>query len=352
MRFIGIVFSLFLLWNEQSYAETVIVHTSQEIGGEQLNATEAITNKSKVNYDIRNKLKKDIGFTYYPGTMVRHSKFDKNKKGYDVTYNIGAFGLREINQKLVNPEAPKHFIIAGDSAVFGEGCNDEDTIVAKLAPFERKAHFYNFGVRGGAAHNTMALMDSYPWESLIKEKEGVFVYAFENGWMVQRIIGSLDYSSWDRGQSPYYKLENNKLVRQGTFRDRFFVYWFYRLINSSSWARKYIIDLPRLGVDHIQLVAELFKRMKLNYLQHFPKGKFIVSMRSTATQIEPQLFVRLKDILETSGITVISLPERVHVAGEVLIPNKDYHPNGVGNQVMAQIYIDALRKINVLPMEH
>ncbi|MEA9357734.1 hypothetical protein SHI21_16000 [Bacteriovorax sp. PP10] len=350
MRLIGLVFS-FLLLSGQSYSETVVVHTSQEIGGEHLNATESITYNTKINYEVRDKLKKDVGFTYYPETRVRHSKFDKQGQGYDVTYSIGAFGLRDINQKLVNPKAKKHFIIAGDSTVFGEGCNDGDTIVAKLAPFETNAHFYNFGMRGGAVHNTMALMDSYPWHTLIKEKEGVFIYAFENGWMLQRIIGSLDYSSWDRGQSPYYKLENNKLVRQGTFRDRFFVYWFYRLINSSTWLRKYIIDLPRLNEDHTQLVVELFKRMKLNYSEHFPQGKFIVSMRDTALQIGPQLFVSLKNKLETAGITVITLPERVHVAEEVLIPNKDYHPNGVGNQAMAHLYIDALKKINVLPME-
>lgn len=350
MRLIGVVFPLFLLLNQKIYSETVVVKTSQEIHGERLSATEAITYNTKINYEVRDKLKKDIGFSYYPFTNVRHSKFDTQAQGFDVTYNIGDFGLRQINQKLVNSKARKHFIIAGDSTVFGEGCNDEDTIVAKLAPFESNAHFYNFGMRGGAVHNTMALMESYSWETLIKEKEGVFVYAFENGWMLQRIIGGLDYSSWDNGQSPYYKLENNKLVRQGIFKDRFFAYWFYRLINTSSWLRKYIIDLPRLNEDHIQLVVELFKRMKLNYSEHFPKGRFIVSMRSTAMQIEPQLFVVLKNKLETAGITVISLPERVHIAQEVLIPNKDYHPNGKGNLVMAQIYINALTKINVLPL--
>jgi hypothetical protein len=351
MRLFVFFISLFLLWSRPSYSENLVVNTRQEIQGEFLNATEVITSDKKLNYEVRDKLKKDIGFSYFPFSQVRHSKFDSHGLGYDVIYDIGALGLRQTNQKLVNPNATKHFIIAGDSTVFGEGCSDEDTIVAKLAPFEKNAHFYNFGIRGGAVHNTLALMDSYPWETLIKEKAGVFVYAFESGWMLQRIIGGLDYSSWDRGQSPYYTLDkNNKLVRQGTFRDRFFTYWFYRLINSSKWFKKYIVDLPRLNEDHTQLVVELFKRMKLHYSEHFPQGKFIVSLRNTALQINPELFVGLKNKLEGAGITVISLPERVHNPEETLIANKDYHPNGKGNLVIAQIYIDALKKINVLPL--
>lgn len=351
MRFICVILSLFFILNQQSYSETLVIKSSYETQGDFFSSTELISSDKKINYEVREKLKKDIGFAYHPFTLVRHSKLVNQKTGYDVTYDIGAFGIRQTNQKLVNSKAPKHFIIAGDSTVFGEGCNDEETLVAKLALFEKNAHFYNFGMRGGAVHTTLALMDSYPWETLIKEKEGVFVYAFENGWMLQRVVGGLDYTSWDKGQSPYYKLgNNNKLVRQGSFADRFFVNWFYNLINGNRWLKDLIVDLPRLNEDHIQLVVELFKRMKLHYSEHFPKGKFIISMRNMAEQIEPVLFVRLKNKLEASGITVMTLPNRVVIAENTLIPNKDYHPNGKGNLVMAQIYIDALKKINVLPL--
>ncbi|MBC7713480.1 MAG: hypothetical protein H7177_09080 [Rhizobacter sp.] len=286
-----------------------------------------------------------IGYTAPPYSQFNHIKKINDKLVYDVNYNIGMLGFRTIPDNLLNKGAPFHFIIAGDSNTFSEGCSDKDSIAAQLSPLLKNYYVYNLGQRGAGPHNMLALMKNYPFEDLIKEKNGIFLYNFFPTYMFERVIGSKSYSGWDHGRSPYYDLDRNgKLIRNGYFKDRTFTSIFYNFLNSFKWLNKLIPNLPRINDHHIEIVTKIFLEMKKEYLFKFPSGKFYIIINNSYQAATHESLGLIKN-LKKYKLDYIEVPFNPDFEKGYIL--KDLHLNKKGQATQTKfIAQEILKKLN------
>ncbi len=286
------------------------------------------------NFNNNKQLFQTIGNTFPINSHVIHIKKIKDKTIFEAKYTIGDYGLRVFPKNSSAKKDKNHLIIAGDSMVFGEGCQDNETITAHLSKNLPDYEVLNLGHRGGGPHNTLALFENYPIEKLINQKKGIFMYDFFTQYMFERVIGSKNYVAWDRGQSPYYDLNNNgELERYGNFNDRFFTSLIYKFINSWPWLNKLLPILPRINEHHINIITKVFVKMKKAYLSKFPDGKFFVIINNSSVFNPENSIQILKNNLIKSGIEIIELPF-IPLLNETY-NFKDGHFNGRGQKLQA-----------------
>lgn len=218
-------------------------------------------------------LKKKIGWVFQIDSKVRHTKkaLDNSLPGYDVLYTINELGQRVLPDTGARSS---HLILAGDSNTFGWGVKDTETLPYLASLKYQNYHVYNFGHGGGSASNTLALLETSLWNGQVKGPKGQFIYIFYPQWMIDRVLGTKNFLVWDKGGSPWYEVEDGKLVRKGQFKDRPLTYAlrFLSFIDVFGW----IGDLPKTSQKHVELFTKIFVRMKELYLAKFPEGKFSV----------------------------------------------------------------------------
>lgn len=298
--------------------------------------------EKECNEQDKDSLQKKIGGIYYPNSLVWLRMLDKEKTIREVKYSIGDYGIRKSKSILSKTPKNKHWLLAGDSNVFGEWCNDDETLDASLGKIIPKYSIYNFGKRGGGPHNTLAFMQNFSYEKLISEQEGVFTYTFFPYYMYQRVIGSKNYLAWDKGESPYYTLDDKEnLIYKGSFNDRFFFTSFYKFLSSNSFLNKLFEELPRVHEQDTQLVAAIFYEMKKKYLENFPKGKFVVIINNSMAMSENWKTESLVENLKERGIAVEVIAYSEYYNKHRFIDN---HINPEGQRLQADAYANLLKK--------
>ncbi|MEA9355609.1 hypothetical protein SHI21_05335 [Bacteriovorax sp. PP10] len=251
---------------------------------------------NEADIDLKNK----VGWVYAVDSRVLQIKTPANGiNGYKAFYNIDKVGMR-ILPKL--PKKPHHLIVAGESNVFGVGVRDEETLPYLLSQRHPNYHAYNFGHPGGGPHNTLARFEKTDWYSQIEENDGRMIYIFSPAWMLERVAVTKNYLSWEKGNSPWYELENGKLVYKGILKDRLQtkILNFIRLIDYFGW----VGDLPKFNSDHIKLTAKLIEETKRQYLKVFPKGKF-TAVVSNYMFWDPALSNELISLLKLAQVDVV-----------------------------------------------
>ncbi|AUN99906.1 hypothetical protein C0V70_17700 [Bacteriovorax stolpii] len=316
--------------------DSEVIETAKTADGKILVENNKVWYGQGYNQDTYEALKAQIGWVYPIYSRVQHSKkIQGTQEGYDVFYDINALG-----QRVYDVAAPKkkHLILAGDSNTFGLGLPNEETLAALFTKSWLDYHVYNFGHGGGAPHNTLSLMENFPWDKEIKESEGQFVYIFYPNWMSMRVIGTKSYLTWDRGDSPWYALDKGKLVRKGSFNDRLLTHLlkFLSFIDVFNW----IGDLPKLKASDMDLVAKILVKMNNEYLIKFPKGKFIVvisNYHETKKDYVKELDRLLKLYKIDTAFIHLNHPEspRYHLV--------DHHFNYEGQKMTAQDLMGVLK---------
>lgn len=271
-------------------------------------------------------------------TATAESSNNSSIKDYYENYTYNEFNFRVIDQTLLNMNANKHFIIAGDSNVFGDGCKEEDTLAALLSKDLKDFYVYNWGLQGGGPHDSLYLIEFRNALKLIKEKEGVLVYNFFP-FLFERTIGSKNYLKWSRKSSPYYQLNENESVSySGTFEDRFFITSFYKFINKYKWLDSLLPKLPQIHRRHIKLVAHIFKKIGGIYKATFPKGKFVVFINNSYDQDPAHLWQnkQLEIYLKELGVNYKVINSVVSFKGKYTFP--DGHITPEGQRIQAEFY--------------
>ncbi len=243
-----------------------------------------------------------------PFQSIRHLSKYHDRILFDQTYEIGEFGFRNIEKALYSSTANKHLIVAGDSNTFGIGVSDRETLPVLLANIKKEYHPYNFGIRGGAPHCTLGMMEFFPWNKIIAEEDGYFIYNYYD-FLIDRVVGSKGYMAWNDGNSPNYQLNDNGEAEYiGSFRDRF-INIIYKQILSVKWLDKLLPQLPRHRKHHSILVSKIFLKMKEEYLKKFPKGKFIVAINYSFEEMVPGRLEEIREELQKNKIAYVILPK-------------------------------------------
>lgn len=308
--------------------------------------TEKMTIHYPENFDRvqYKKIVEKLGYIFQPHSRIDHDKFAGNELIYSAQYTIGDYGLRIIPATLLNKNAKEHLIAAGDSNVFSEGTKDFESFTAHLSRDLINYYVYNFGHRGGGPHNTLSMMENYPFQKMIKEPKGIFLYNFFTGHMFERVIGSKNYIAWDTGMSPYYDLNNKgELQRIGQFNDRTIITPLYKLIAKTAWLNDLLPILPQINEGHTELIAKVILRMKEVYLAKFPQGRFIMVINNSYMFGQSVETKWLMEKLAKNSIEMIVIDYLPQLKEGMIF--SDMHLNGSGHKVQSQVISEKLLKI-------
>ncbi len=153
------------------------------------------------------------GYWSRPNVSVKAHAECGGEEVYDVTYSTDARGRRVSFPSI---DAREAVIIFGDSYARGEGLNDNQTWAWLLGEASHgRYQVFNYSFHGYGPHQTLALLEHGLDEDLSKYKKLTFIYNLI-GSHVRRSAG---LGRWD-AEGPHYVLEDGKLYRGGTFKDR------------------------------------------------------------------------------------------------------------------------------------
>lgn len=235
--------------------------------------------KAGLKIELYHQWQKEINpFVSYPYVKIIDKCVDtKNKLIYDKTYSTGEFGLRQ-TPKAKN-DLPSHFIIAGDSSIFGVGCEDNQTISYFLSKKFPKHSVYNFGLAGTGPHSHLRFLEIFNIRDLAPNnyQKGVFVLDFYH-YLMQRIVGAKSFVTWGKTTPKYTINSQNQLEYLGPFSESFLAK-FYTLMAKLPFTEILFPDLPRIGDRHLELAARIILEIKKKYLaQTSYDNKFFVIM--------------------------------------------------------------------------
>lgn len=275
---------------------------------------------------------------FHPFTKAHHISKVNGEVIYDQYYESEEYGLRKIPTSYVPKKPTHHLIIAGDSNTFGEGVLIQETLPILLSNKIPGAHPYNWGIRGGGPNNTLAMMEFFPWENLIKEKKGIFIYNYYD-FLIERVIGFKNYILWSKGSTPYYKLDSDGVATyQGNFNTRFLTRVF-QAMNSVKWIRDLFPILPKPRYEHSVILGKIFLKMYDEYKNKFPEGQFFVAINDN---FHHALHGRLEDLqkeLTKNKVPFIIVPSETYDEKYIFA---DLHLNPKGHKLEAELLLKVL----------
>lgn len=279
----------------------------------------------------------------FPNMHMTHLALDlQGKREFLKSYHTNQFGFR-VNQ--INKKAKKHLILAGDSHIFGQGCNDNETLAAQLSKKFPDYQLINLGISGSAGNSLLFSIDHFKINSMFDKRleEGLLIYDFSD-YLIERMIGSKEFIKWGWMQPSYGIDSTGKLVYLGPYHS-LWATKFYKLINAIDPYGYFIKNLPRIGQNHLELVADIFLELKKKYLfQTKSTNKFYIQLNPFFINLSSRdLIQKLLGEFEKRGIEVLTI--------EGFIPSKHYvypidkHITPEGHQYYADLISKALRPI-------
>lgn len=162
------------------------------------------------------------GYAAGPDVQKRVRKSLGDKVIYDVVYTTNAAGLRVAphDVKGARPElgeSVRNVVFMGDSFVFGEGLNDEETIPYRFEELsEGRLRSYNFGFHGYGAQQMLRIIESGLLERIVPGRQPMVVVY---GALLQHIERATGRMIWD-AKVPRYALSPAGAAEYvGTFAD-------------------------------------------------------------------------------------------------------------------------------------
>lgn len=325
-----------------SYASTHVLKSHFTLNQKQYENEINYVCQESCNDIEKHKLESKIGPIFYPHSNVQEQLKQDGKVIRGVFYEIGDFGFRKPYDELNANFKKKHLILAGDSNIFGEWCKNNETLDAQLIKFFPDHQIYNWGIRGGGPHNTLAFMQNFNFKNIIPANQGIFSYTFFPQYMYSRVIGSKNYTAWDDGKSPYYQInKNGTLNYKGNFNDRKFYTFLYKLITSNTLLNKLLPEIPRISTEDILLVSAIFTEMKKAYLKYFSHVKFVIIINNSLEKSDENLTDELVNDLKKNQIDVEVIPFNSTLSKNQF---EDGHINSIGQAQLANLYSKILHK--------
>jgi hypothetical protein len=159
-----------------------------------------------VGADVRKRIKKSLG----------------DKVIYDVIYTTNSQGLRVAPHDVkAAHEAPsegsQNVVFMGDSFIFGEGLNDEDTIPYQFEELSGgQCRTYNFGFHGYGAQQMLRIIETGLLEKVVSNQQPMVVVY---GALLQHIERASGRMIWDAKVPRYTLSPSGRAEFVGTFAD-------------------------------------------------------------------------------------------------------------------------------------
>jgi hypothetical protein len=291
--------------------------------------------------DSNFKFRKVDGFGY----LAKEGKFYQKKIGpnneliYEANYTIGKDGYR-----LDVPGNDHKIYIYGDSNLFGEGINDNETLNYYLYK-NHGIKSKNLGLGGFGVHQAL-----YNIQNNNTAGDRINILFTSVGLSVR----STCKATYSAGTPRYILNENKILVLSGVCKDRPFYYYYllrsalFRIIERVYWGQKKYIEDEDIEI-YLAIIEEISRLSKVN------NSKFIIAYMNTS-----KVNNSLKDSLKFSNASIIREYNRfADIAVDVTLAetyeqlNREYfihkvdtHATGKANIDRATIIADAIKKLN------
>lgn len=231
----------------------------------------------------------DLGYRILPNVSLPVTKTENGEEIYSVVYNTDEAGRRVVPDSAKQGETDRFLAFFGCSFTFGEGVSDEETLpnqVARLLPGYR---VYNYGVPGYGPQQMLAMAESGFVRDTIPEQKGIVVYSIFFGHL-NRAAGRMNSALMQGRHFPYYRVENDVLVRAGNFDTaRPGLHRLMSLINKSGIVRYFNLNFPPLREQDYELTARIILEAKRLFSQQFEQVDFYVLMYPAIPQLNHSL---------------------------------------------------------------
>lgn len=196
---------------------------------------------------------------------------------YDVHYTIDKYG-RRVTPSPEGQQSDSFLALLGDSYVFGEGVEDNETLPAYIAKHAHKTKVYNMGFHGYAPNALLArsLVTPEFFQGISQEK-GIGVYLFDSGDMA-RTIGSMGLISRWGGDLPEFEFGKQGPVYLGSFEQVYKTQIeFYQWVSKLETIQVLGIDWPTVYLpSHFEKVGTTIEALKDEFIKATNAQDFIV----------------------------------------------------------------------------
>lgn len=219
----------------------------------------------------------DLGRAMHADRRVSCRLLVKDNCVWDVHYSTDQFGRRRtVFPGTTVPNALAVFF--GCSVLFGEGCEDRQTIPSVFCRLSPGYLAANYGVPGWGPQHMLSLLQSgrVAWEAALPVKLGVFLYRPELH--EARVVGDMDVTDESTLDFPCYRFGSESgLYRAGSFRTaQPLTNLFYDILRGSQTRTLLGLNFPRRRSMHYRLTAAIIAKSRELFLQSFPDAQFLV----------------------------------------------------------------------------
>lgn len=284
-----------------------------------------------------------LGYKPHPNSQVDSLKQQGDEIIYDVIYTI------DDHSRRITPteggSRSKMTLFFGDSFMFGEGVQDNETLPYHVARLAEDYQPYNYGFSGYGPQQMLAKLES---EAFLDElnpqavlSETIAIYIFIDA-HVERAIGSMYvHNAWG-ATMPYYTVDwSGQLVRQGNFTTgRPVVATLYEWLPHSEIAQYFNVTLPpQLTAQHYIFTAQLIAAARDNFQTQFGSSQFYVVIYPD----EGDYIEDLLPHLQSFDLMVLNYDEAMKLDVEAGLAIKgDGHPTGKAHARVAEWLVDDL----------
>ncbi len=279
-------------------------------------------------------IQKEIGNLPLANTEIQDVKvLGEGDTAFKVTYEIDQYS-RRTTPKV--DSAQEYALFFGCSIAFGHGVENFENLPGQYQAVCNGVASYNYAHRGQGTNHMLARLQHHNLREQVREESGKAFYIFF--WdHIYRAIGSMErYTDW-LYNAPYYKLEDGKLVRDGSFRSgRKAVSWFYEKVFQTSIVRYFEIGFPiELNESHFNLIAEMILESKKAYAEQFGNDEFYMVVHPTFVHYTPEEFEAFLKTVESKGIQVFDYKNVVEYGGKYTLRG-DPHPSPTTYKLVAE----------------
>lgn len=250
-------------------------------------------------------------------------------------YTIDPFCRRRTPGEAAKTGAERFIVLLGDSAVFGEGLADDETVAAYLGARLPRQRVYNYAFTGafpGEILERARLIRGFPKE--LKERRGT-VYYFHTPYHVLRNMGALTVLNEFGTRRPLYREDGSgRIVRAGSFREARPSWTLaVRVLRRSNIVRYFSLELKPRDRD-FRFACRIIQEAK-RVCAGFGADRFFVVLPPSAV---PDAYAAFIPYLEEAGIHYIHFSRwrgRRITRGPGRIP-KDGHPTAEYNEVLGR----------------
>lgn len=272
-----------------------------------------------------------LGISLIPDTAVTSILTIDGKPTWNVVYGTDQFGRRKTIP--AGPQNKKEFaMFFGDSFLFGEGSNDEETIPSQFESRTQRYRAYNYGVPGYGTQQMLAKLESGALKAEVKEQFGVAFYIYLEDVHEGRVAGQMSVvNGWGRN-FPYYDLDaDGNLKSKGTFATgRPILSSLFHWLGKTQLARHLGLNLPNLDEQHYRLTAKIIEESKRLFEQQFSSTEFVVVLFP-----KKNAHRRIVPYLEKAGITYFDYYQLFAPEADGYSFEGDGHPTPMANAVLA-----------------